>query len=526
MTTRPPRRRPRPAPACPAPGAPARPARLPGLDALRGLAVGLVLLNHAAPDRFGAAGVLGVTVFFALSGWLITGVLMRDLDRGGRIRFGRFYGHRLLRLYPPLLLMLAGYVVVEGVFDLLGQADLVPETLVAALTYTINIPGLPHGSESVYHFWTLAAEEQFYLVWPLVLAWAWRRGWLRATTGVAVAAALAACMVTLLLVVPDVARVYALPTSWGAALLIGCAGYLGRTALAARLPQTARVRRALQAGIVAALLGGTLLTGLAGHPAWYLLGVPAVAVGTVVLISYVGGWRALPTRWLRPAVALGTVSTRRTCGTARSCAGSATPTTSAGRRWASRSPCWRPRRAGGWSSARWPGGGRAARPPDPDGRSAQAGLRVGVHAALEDERHHRHDARERHRDEPAEGPAHRRPQLHDGEQVHDVDPAVHDRDPGAQHRQRRARRRVDPVRVEHVLEHHLEAQHQQHRAGDERHHAVARQPPGGGRVHGGRSRRGDGGGGRGLAGGLGHRGGVLSGGGGTLRRFSRTRRAP
>src|SRR6478736_6531914 len=144
----------------------------------------------------GAPAVLGVTVFFALSGWLITGVLMRDLDRGGRIRFGRFYGHRLLRLYPPLLLMLAGYVVVEGVFDLLGQADLVPETLVAALTYTINIPGLPHGSESVYHFWTLAAEEQFYLVWPLVLAWAWRRGWLRATTGVAVAAALAACMVT------------------------------------------------------------------------------------------------------------------------------------------------------------------------------------------------------------------------------------------------------------------------------------------------------------------------------------------
>ena len=53
--------------------------------------------------------------------------------------------------------------------DLLGQAHLVPETLVAALTYTINVPGLPHGSESVYHFWTLAAEEQFYLVWPLLI---------------------------------------------------------------------------------------------------------------------------------------------------------------------------------------------------------------------------------------------------------------------------------------------------------------------------------------------------------------------
>ncbi|GIG35316.1 hypothetical protein Cpa01nite_06970 [Cellulomonas pakistanensis] len=293
----------------PAPGAPGAPTgRLPGLDALRGLAVGLVLLNHAAPDRFGAAGVLGVTIFFALSGWLITGVLMRDLDRGGRIRFGRFYGHRLLRLYPPLLLMLAGYVVVEGAFDLLGEAHLVLETLVAALTYTINIPGLPHGSESVYHFWTLAAEEQFYLVWPILLAWAWRRGWLRGATAVCVAAALAACMVTLLLVVPDVARIYALPTSWGAALLIGCAGYLGRRAVAERLPQTAGARRAVQVGLVAALLAATMLSGLAAHTAWYLLGVPAVAVATVVLISYVGGWRALPTRWLRPAVALGTVS--------------------------------------------------------------------------------------------------------------------------------------------------------------------------------------------------------------------------
>lgn len=296
-----------PVPAPTAPGA-APAARLPGLDALRGLAVGLVLLNHAAPDRFGAAGVLGVTIFFALSGWLITGVLMRDLDRGGRIRFGRFYGHRLLRLYPPLLLMLAGYVVVEGAFDLLGEAHLVPETLLAALTYTINIPGLPHGSESVYHFWTLAAEEQFYLVWPVLLAWAWRRGWLRGATAVCVAAALAACMVTLLLVVPDVARIYALPTSWGAALLIGCAGYLGRRAVAARLPQTAGARRAVQVGLVVTLLAATMLTGLAAHTAWYLLGVPAVAVATVVLISYVGGWRTLPTRWLRPAVALGTVS--------------------------------------------------------------------------------------------------------------------------------------------------------------------------------------------------------------------------
>ncbi|WP_454049620.1 acyltransferase family protein [Cellulomonas sp. Marseille-Q8402] len=290
------------------PAASSRVARRPGLDALRGLAVALVLLNHAAPGTFGAAGVLGVTIFFALSGWLITGVLMRDLDEHGRVRFGRFYAARALRLFPPLLLMLAGYVVVEGVFDLLGEAHLVPESLVAALTYTINVPGLPHGSESLYHFWTLATEEQFYLVWPLVLAWGWRRGLLRGAVGFSVAGTLVACMLTLLLVAPDAARVYALPSSWGAALLIGCAGYLGRDALVRTLPGTRRGRRAVQVGIVGALAAGTLLSGVASHTSWYVLGVPAVACGTVVLISYAGRWRGLPTRWLRPAVLLGTVS--------------------------------------------------------------------------------------------------------------------------------------------------------------------------------------------------------------------------
>ncbi|WP_282946227.1 acyltransferase family protein [Cellulomonas endometrii] len=289
-------------------GTPDRPARLPGLDALRGFAVGLVLLNHAAPDVFGAAGVIGVTMFFALSGWLITGVLMRDLERHGRVRFGRFYAARALRLFPPLLLMLAGYVVVEGALDHLGEADLVPASLVAALTYTMNVPGLPHGSESLYHFWTLATEEQFYLVWPLVLAWGWRRGLLRVALAVCVAGSLAACIVSLLVVAPDTARVYALPTSWGAALLIGCAAYLGRAELPHLLPSAPRARRATLLAVVGALGAGTLLTGVAQHTSWYVLGVPAVAVGTVVLISSASRWARLPSPLLRPAVALGTVS--------------------------------------------------------------------------------------------------------------------------------------------------------------------------------------------------------------------------
>jgi peptidoglycan/LPS O-acetylase OafA/YrhL len=290
------------------PGTVAAPARLVGLDALRGLAVGLVLLNHAAPTVFASAGVVGVTIFFALSGYLITGVLVRDLERHGQIRYRRFFAHRALRLLPPMLLMLAGYVVVEGVLDLLGERDRVPQALLVALTYTTNIPGLSRGSDSLYHFWTLATEEQFYLVWPLMLALAWRRGVLRMAVAVGVVLTLAACTVTMLLVAPDIARVYALPTSWGATLLVGAAGYLGRDALLRRLPATARARRTVQAGIVSVLLLTSLAGGSAHHPWAYLLAAPAVAGATVVLISYGGRWAVLPTRLLRPAVALGTVS--------------------------------------------------------------------------------------------------------------------------------------------------------------------------------------------------------------------------
>ncbi len=283
-------------------------SRLPGLDALRGLAIALVLLNHADPVTFGAAGILGVTLFFTLSGYLITGILVRDIERHGRVRYGRFYRNRALRLFPPLLLALAGYAVVEGLLDHTGERGLVAQTLVAALTYTMNVPGIPHGSESLYHYWTLATEEQFYLVWPLALALAWRRRRLRPAVAVAVLVALAACAATMVAVSPDTARIYALPTSWASALLIGCAGYLGRDALHRRLPTRRPVRRAVVLGLLLALAAGSLAQDTIHQPWLYLVVVPAAACGSMVLISSASGWHRLPTRLLRPAVLLGTIS--------------------------------------------------------------------------------------------------------------------------------------------------------------------------------------------------------------------------
>jgi peptidoglycan/LPS O-acetylase OafA/YrhL len=95
--------------------------RLDGLDVLRGAAVGAVLLGHSWPGLFQGAGIVGVIVFFVLSGYLITGVLLRDIERHRKVRYGRFYAHRAFRLLPALISFLGVYAIVELTADVLGD---------------------------------------------------------------------------------------------------------------------------------------------------------------------------------------------------------------------------------------------------------------------------------------------------------------------------------------------------------------------------------------------------------------------
>jgi peptidoglycan/LPS O-acetylase OafA/YrhL len=121
--------------------------RLVGLDVLRGIAIALVMLRHAWPSVFGGAGIVGVVIFFTLSGYLITGVLMRDLDNVDRIRFGVFYRNRVFRLVPALLFVTGGGVLVVATWwNLSGDRGLVVQTTLVALTYTADIPGLHFSS--------------------------------------------------------------------------------------------------------------------------------------------------------------------------------------------------------------------------------------------------------------------------------------------------------------------------------------------------------------------------------------------
>jgi peptidoglycan/LPS O-acetylase OafA/YrhL len=138
-------------------------------DGLRCFAVTFVLLSHSVGNIIPGGG-FGVDIFFALSGFLITSVLLNDFDSDGRISFGRFYIRRFLRLTPAFALMLLGYTFVMSVFSKPGDRAL-PD-VIAAATYTMNWIRAFNisGGGPLGHTWSLAVEEQFYIFWPIALA--------------------------------------------------------------------------------------------------------------------------------------------------------------------------------------------------------------------------------------------------------------------------------------------------------------------------------------------------------------------
>jgi peptidoglycan/LPS O-acetylase OafA/YrhL len=191
----------------PAPPGKIPPARghIPVLDGLRGIAILLVVLHnvvgwqgttHSLLEKavyFALApGWIGVQLFFALSGFLITGILLDSRGRPGALR--AFWVRRALRIFPLYYAVtLAGAVVVPALLPLpAGMLAAVEQNRVYYFTYVSNWTDLRNGGIPYFpHFWSLAIEEQFYLVWPLAVMALDRRKLLRVAVGLAVLALLA-----------------------------------------------------------------------------------------------------------------------------------------------------------------------------------------------------------------------------------------------------------------------------------------------------------------------------------------------
>ncbi|MBF4161143.1 acyltransferase family protein [Nocardioides acrostichi] len=164
-----------------APTGESSPPRLPqraDVQGLRALAVGLVVLDHVGVSWL-PGGFVGVDVFFVVSGYLISSLLLRELGTTGRVRIGAFYARRARRILPAATVVLALVTVASALRLPLARSaevahDVLWSTLFAANIHFARVGTDYFGADAppspVQHFWSLAVEEQFYLVWPATLA--------------------------------------------------------------------------------------------------------------------------------------------------------------------------------------------------------------------------------------------------------------------------------------------------------------------------------------------------------------------
>lgn len=151
--------------------------RFLGLDVVRAVAITLVLFYHLNQNNFFSAGFLGVDIFFSLSGFLITSLLLREHSQEGHIQIGAFYLRRLKRLYPPSVALLLVCAALSP-FLSTDSVDRFRKDLPAAVFYISNWWQI-YSEQSYFeyfghppllqHLWSLAVEEQFYILWPITL---------------------------------------------------------------------------------------------------------------------------------------------------------------------------------------------------------------------------------------------------------------------------------------------------------------------------------------------------------------------
>ena len=282
----------------------------PDVEGLRAVAIAAVVLYHAELTTF-AGGFVGVDVFFVVSGFLITSLLLRDREEHGRIRLAPFWARRIRRLLPASVLVLVATSVlarfvmsalsyVRGLADVPWAGLYISNVLFAQEALDYLGPGQP---SFVLHYWSLAVEEQFYVVWPVLLLLAGRGG-RRAI--VATVAAVAVASFAANVVLTDVRQ------PWAFFLLPARAWELALGALVAMAgPLLARLARGVREAMAWIGLGAIAYAVFAFDHTTLFPGVAATVpvAGTALVIASGAATQHVTTAArllsLRPAVLLG-----------------------------------------------------------------------------------------------------------------------------------------------------------------------------------------------------------------------------
>ncbi|MFJ6894073.1 acyltransferase family protein [Streptomyces hokutonensis] len=286
-----------------------------GLDGLRTVAVVLVIVYHVQPDLV-PGGSVGVDVFFTISGFVITRLLVTEYARTGRIGLWSFYRRRWLRLMPALLLMCAVTAVLSVTFALpLFQGAWVAAVLAAGSVVNLvragNAGTYSDLTAPLSHTWSLGVEEQFYLAWPLLLLVLLRHARARAVLGwVAVLCVLPVLWRTVLWDPSAAHRICNGPDTRADQLLVGALLALVLARLRADDPRLALLRRwagrlcrpaLVLLGLIAWQIPITEVSGW--NPVWYTVGFLAAAVLTACVVAALDLCpESLPTRLLSLSV--------------------------------------------------------------------------------------------------------------------------------------------------------------------------------------------------------------------------------
>jgi len=258
----------------------------PELDGLRAFAVFAVLASHYWTN-VAPGGFLGVDLFFVLSGFLISRLLLEELARSSGIGFKRFYARRAARLFPAVVLVCLLVALDAVTIRSLGAPGGSFEAIAAALFYATNWFGVfAHLSPGLGHLWSLAVEEQFYAIWPIALFAAYRRGGLRLVQRVA-------ALVFIVASVEMAARSFAgvgwyslyLGTDAHPAVMLMAGCFLATIATTRRPERRPPIILDVVTGIFIVAVAVLVLRTAEFPSWWYRGGFPVVALGFALVIN-------------------------------------------------------------------------------------------------------------------------------------------------------------------------------------------------------------------------------------------------